>query len=126
MPYHEVKQGDCMASIADEYGFFWKTIWHLAENSELRRKRTDPYVLLSVKHESSVGGRIDVRRGSPAGNVYGADQQRLVTIGVRDLDPDFRPAGAGMHDEAQGLVPEALETPWRVRLWGCRPRSDPP
>ena len=64
-----------------------------------------------MKHQSSVGGRIDVRCGSPASNVRAAYKQWMVTKGVRDLDPDFRPAGAGMHDEAQALVPEALETP---------------
>jgi len=28
-----------------------------------------------------------------------------------DLDPDFLPRGAGMHDEAQRLVPEGLDAP---------------
>src|SRR5207248_211549 len=79
-----------------------------------------------MEHQSSVGGRIDVRCGSPASNVRAAYKQWMVTKGVRDLDPDFRPASAGMHDEAQALVPEALETPWHEWLWGCRPRSDPP
>ena len=79
-----------------------------------------------MKHQSSVGGRIDVRCGSPASNVRAADKQWMVTKRVRDRDPDFRPANAGMHDEAQALVPEALETPWHERLWGGRPRSDPP
>ena len=79
-----------------------------------------------MKHQSSVGGRIDARCGSPANNVRAAYKQWMVTKGVRDLDPDFRPASAGMHDEAQALVPEALETPWHEWLWGCRPRSDPP
>ena len=70
-----------------------------------------------MKHQSSVGGRIDARCGSPANNVRAAYKQWMVTKGVRDLDPDFRPASAGMHDEAQALVPEALETPWHEWLW---------
>jgi hypothetical protein len=41
-----VKQGDCMASIAIHTGFFWKTLWDLPENSSLKGKRKDPYVLL--------------------------------------------------------------------------------
>src|ERR1700732_4168037 len=54
-----------------------------------------------------------------------ADQQWLVAKRVRDLDPGLRSSGAGMHDEAQALVLEGLETPWHERLWGCRPCSDP-
>src|SRR5438445_7695703 len=90
------------------------------------RSRRDCSGRASMKHQGSVGGRIDVRCGSPASNVRAAYKQWMVTKGVRDLDPDFRPASAGMHDEAQALVPEALETPWHEWLWGCRPRSDPP
>jgi len=44
---------------------------------------------------------------------------------VRDLDPDPLPAGAGMHNQAQSLVPVALDTSWYRRLWRCCPRSDP-
>jgi len=43
--------------------------------------------------------------------VSAADDQWLVAKGVRDLDPDFLPRGAGMHDEAQRLVPEGLDAP---------------
>src|SRR5580692_868599 len=49
----------------------------------------------------------------------------MITKGVRDLDPDFRPAGAGMHDEAQALIPEGLWSSWLGPLGGRRPRSDP-
>ncbi len=65
-----------------------------------------------MKHQSAIRGRTDVRCGRPAGNVCAADMQWMVTKGVRDCDSDFRPASAGMHDEAQALVPEGLETPW--------------
>jgi hypothetical protein len=45
MPMHRVSQGECVLSIADRYGFFWKTVWERAENEELRRLRADPNVL---------------------------------------------------------------------------------
>lgn len=46
MPFHVVKQGECMSSMADQYGFFWETLWNLPENAELSRQRANPNVLL--------------------------------------------------------------------------------
>lgn len=47
MPVHQVQQGECLASIAKLYGFSnWKTIYDHAANSDLRRKRKNPNVLL--------------------------------------------------------------------------------
>ncbi len=43
---YKVKQGDCLASIAETHGFFWETLWNLPENSELRRKHQEPTILL--------------------------------------------------------------------------------
>jgi hypothetical protein len=46
VPDHHVKQGDCFSSIAPSYGFSWKTLWTLPQNSALREKRKNPNVLL--------------------------------------------------------------------------------
>ncbi|MBN1766856.1 MAG: peptidoglycan-binding protein [Sedimentisphaerales bacterium] len=46
MAEHTVKQGDCIASIAMKYGFWGKTLWNLSENSELKKIRKDPNILL--------------------------------------------------------------------------------
>jgi len=43
--HHIVKQGECITSIADQYGFFWQTIWDDKENIALRTKRQNPNVL---------------------------------------------------------------------------------
>ncbi|WP_437596088.1 peptidoglycan-binding protein [Sorangium sp. So ce590] len=43
---HTVEPGECIASIAFERGFFPDTLWKLAANSELRRARGNPNVLL--------------------------------------------------------------------------------
>lgn len=41
-----IKSGDGMSFIAEETGFFWKTLWELPANKALRDARDDPDVLL--------------------------------------------------------------------------------
>jgi N-acetylmuramoyl-L-alanine amidase len=42
---HIVQQGECVSSIAEDYGFFWQTIWNHPENSALKQARGEPNVL---------------------------------------------------------------------------------
>jgi Putative peptidoglycan binding domain/LysM domain len=42
---HVVKQGECLASIAAEYGMAWNDVWNSAENQGLRALRRSPHVL---------------------------------------------------------------------------------
>ncbi|HEV8607054.1 MAG TPA: hypothetical protein VGQ99_17065 [Tepidisphaeraceae bacterium] len=46
MPNHAVEQGDCLSSIAEQYGFFWSTLWNHADNADLKQLRKDPNALL--------------------------------------------------------------------------------
>lgn len=41
-----VQQGECLASIAFEHGFFIDTIWDDSTNRELREQRSSPYILM--------------------------------------------------------------------------------
>ena len=42
---HTVREGECIASIAIDHGFFPDTLWEHPENAELKAMRKDPYVL---------------------------------------------------------------------------------
>lgn len=46
MATHEVRPGDCMASIAKQYGFYWEKLWNLPRNEALKAKRKNPNQLL--------------------------------------------------------------------------------
>lgn len=46
MPQHEVQQGECISSIAQQYGFHWETIWNHPDNAALAAKRMDPNILM--------------------------------------------------------------------------------
>ncbi len=43
---HVVSPGDCITSIAVEYGFDWNTIWNYSANAALKALRKNPNVLL--------------------------------------------------------------------------------
>ncbi|MDX1811111.1 MAG: LysM peptidoglycan-binding domain-containing protein, partial [Gammaproteobacteria bacterium] len=45
MSTYSVKQGDCIASIAEQYGMLPDTIWQHADNSDLRKLRKNPNIL---------------------------------------------------------------------------------
>jgi hypothetical protein len=70
-----VKRGDCLLSIAHQQGFFWRTLWELPENAELRDARQDPGQLV-------VGDRITIPERRLKTAFAGTDaQHKYVRIG---------------------------------------------
>lgn len=75
---HVAGERDCMSSIAEQFGFFWKTLWFHGRNAALRQQRGDPNVLLAgdmvyipPRMVKQVGCNTDalhtfVRKGVPA------------------------------------------------------------
>lgn len=75
---HAVQSGECMSSIADQYGRFWQQLWDHADNLDLKNLRKDPNVLYAgdtvvipdkEEHEESCGSEEKHRfrrKGVPA------------------------------------------------------------
>lgn len=44
--YHPVARGECITSISDRYGFYWRTLWDHGLNAQLKERREDPNTLV--------------------------------------------------------------------------------
>jgi hypothetical protein len=112
MPIHIVKQGDCISSIADRYGFFWETLWDHERNAELRQQRDDPNVLMA-------GDRVFVPEKRPkeeAGSTALVHKFRLKGVPAKlnlRIQDEFGQPRAGMKytltvdgKKTQGVVPD--------------------
>jgi hypothetical protein len=44
---YRVKHGECVASIAEQLGFYWETLWSHPDNAQLKDSRGDAMVLLA-------------------------------------------------------------------------------
>src|SRR5579864_7788392 len=88
---------------------------------------TDPVGIVTDERfakVSPVGVSVNVRSLGASRKVRAADDQRLLTENVGELDPNFFTTGADMHDQAQRLIPKCLHAFERTLRRRC-PRSDP-
>ena len=84
---HTIRQGECILSIATQYGHKWETIWNAPENEGLRKDRGQPGVLLA-------GDRVSIpdRRPKTFSLATGKRHKivvalNLVTVRVRLVEP---------------------------------------
>jgi hypothetical protein len=76
MPEYKVKQGDCISSVAEKYGFFWEKVWDHPNNSQLKEKRKDPNILY------------------PGDIVFVPDKKEKEELGATEQRHRFRKKGA--------------------------------
>lgn len=98
---HQVRQGECLSSIAARYGFAdWKAIYEHADNAELRKKRPNPNVI-------HPGDRVTIpdRELKEVGCATGAVHRFVVKAQPTRLKIRFRDAeGKGYADRKYQLV----------------------
>jgi hypothetical protein len=113
VPYHEVKQGDSLASIADQYGFFWDTLWNHPNNERLRELRQDPNVIMA-RDRVFIPEKTPKEEPGETGKVHTFQLKGVpVRLNFRLLDEDDQPR-AGLRYElsvdgkqvAAGVVPD--------------------
>lgn len=124
---HTVTGGECLSSIAFQYGFFPDTLWAAPENSALRGKRTDPNVLQAGdvvvipdvragEAECATGKRHTFRRrGVPEKlrlQFFSAGEPRADE--EYELTVDGKRLGAGARTDAEGRVEHFIRPDARV------------
>jgi hypothetical protein len=138
---HEVKQGECLSSIARNYGFAdWHSLYDHAQNSSLREKRPNPNILhpgdlifipdKQSKHESCPTERshrfkVETSRVKLRLMIRDDDGQPLagkryvLTVGEREYEGTTGADGMLEHDVS------ATEKQAELLLWPDEETSEP-
>ena len=117
---YQVKQGDCIFSIAFEKGFFADTIWNHPNNAELKKKREDPNVLMPGdivfvpdKQLKEVSEPTDQVHKFKCKNTPKIFRLQIVRLGipVKDMDYKINIDGVEKQDKTDGegwIKPEPI------------------
>jgi N-acetylmuramoyl-L-alanine amidase len=91
VPYHEIKQGESLSSVADLYGFFWDTLWNHPNNARLRESRQDPNVLMA-RDRVFIPEKTPKEEAGETGKVHTFQLKGVpVRLNFRLLDEDDQP-----------------------------------
>ena len=124
MPDHLVAQGECLTSIADQYGFFWQTLWAHPRNASLNASGRHPNMLFpgDVVHipektpkeyacETGARHRFK-RRGVPAKlrlRLLWDDEPRTGEAYSLDIDGALRSGSVGSDGIVEVRIPSAAK-----------------
>ena len=112
---HQIRQGDCINSLAAENGFLWETLWNHGANAELKALRKDPSVLnpgdilrIPDKRQKQENGATEQRhrfkkKGTPAKvkiQVKRNDEPRANTPYTLEIDGKVKSGNT----DGQGMV----------------------
>jgi len=104
---HVVKQGDCIDSIAFQYGFFPEALWEHEDNSDLKKLRENPNILMEGD-EVKIPALRQKEESAEIGKQY-----KVKTIGVPSR---FRIASLTINGEVVSNAPYTLEIDTALRV----------
>ncbi len=84
---HTIRQGECILSIATQYGHKWETIWNAPENEAIRKQRGQPGVLLPGDRVSIPDLRLKTFSLATGKRHKFEVALNLVTVRVRLVEP---------------------------------------
>lgn len=89
---HHVQQGECVAKIAERYGFFPGTIWEHAANADLRKSRRDNLYILFPGDQVVIPGKRQQDVSVAAGDRMIVQRRGVPErLRIRFLDEDGKP-----------------------------------
>jgi putative peptidoglycan binding protein len=117
---HTVQEGECVNSIAEQYGFFWQTVWNDPANAKLKQLRQDHGMLVPgdvvvipdkrVKEETRSSGAVYKfqKLGVPAAirlQLFDGDQPRLYQAYDLTVDGQKRSGTTDNQGVLQAAIP---------------------